>query len=102
MTSASTQTTTTATIASFRRFIDDLFRESSFILSRFRQPKMLACQWPGMGTYDQWVVAWNVNRGGSPEPSSRVCGNDSVFPFQFAWPTRLQRVVDLSRDSDAE
>jgi hypothetical protein len=24
---------------------------------------MLACQWPGMATYDQWVVAWNVNRG---------------------------------------
>jgi hypothetical protein len=42
---------------------------------------MLACQWPGMATFDQWVVDWNVNRGGSPEPSSGVCGNDSVFHF---------------------
>jgi hypothetical protein len=30
MSSASTQTTTTATIASVRRFIDNLFHESSF------------------------------------------------------------------------
>jgi hypothetical protein len=42
MSSASAQTATTATITSVRRFIDNLFHESSFGLLPLREPKIMA------------------------------------------------------------
>src|ERR1700736_4702900 len=61
MSSASTQTTTTATIASIRRFIDNLFVSRRLGCCVIESQRCWLCRWPSLATHDQWVVAWNLN-----------------------------------------